>query len=197
MKPYGMGVAKLADTLSISMEESEDLFSKYAKAFPKLNNWLKSQSAKAKRLGYSETFPPCNRKRFYPEMSKVLELRKEARNYQFGSEKSKELWKEIYRIEGQTERNGGNQPIQGTGADVTKEALIAVRNLILEYNKKYDEEVAFLICTVHDAIDAEVRDDIAEEFATQMSELMIDCGNKYVSKVKMGVDTTITKYWVK
>jgi len=30
-----------------------------------------------------------------------------------------------------------------------------------------------------------------------MEKIMIDCGNKYVSKVQMKVDTTITKEWVK
>ena len=84
-----------------------------------------------------------------------------------------------------------------TGADICKEALVEVRNLIIKYNKFYNSEVAYLICTVHDAIDVEVREDLAEKFAEEMSQIMIDCGNKYVSKVKMEVDTTITKVWQK
>lgn len=62
--------------------------------------------------------------------------------------------------------------------------------------KEYSD-TAYLICTVHDAIDVEVREDLAEEFAAKMEKIMIDCGNKYVSKVQMKVDTTITKEWVK
>lgn len=84
-----------------------------------------------------------------------------------------------------------------TGADITKEALVEVRKLIQEYNKAWNSEVAYLICTVHDAIDVEVREDIAEAFAKRMAYIMIECGNKYVSKVKMEVDTTITKFWQK
>lgn len=87
--------------------------------------------------------------------------------------------------------------IQGTGADITKEALVEVRNLIARYNKQYNEEVAFLLCTVHDAIDAEVREDLATVFAEEMADIMIKCGNKYVSKVKMEVDITITDEWCK
>jgi len=196
-KPYGMGPPKLADTLSISIEESEQLFKEYAEAFPKLNKWLEKQSKFAKEKGYSMTFAPCKRKRFYPEINKAKELREKASNYIKGSPESKELWKEIFKIEGQTERNGGNQPIQGSGADITKEALVEVRKLIIEYNKEYKEEVAFLICTVHDAIDVEVREDLALEFSKEMEQIMINCGNKYVSKVQMKVDTTITKEWMK
>ena len=109
----------------------------------------------------------------------------------------KETWKRILTIEGQTERNGGNQPIQGSGADITKEALVEVRRLIQQYNIRYNSEVAFLICTVHDAIDCEVREDLAERFSKDMERVMIECGNKYVTDVKMEADITITKYWTK
>ena len=196
-KPYGMGPPKLADTLGITVEEAAQLFEEYAIAFPKLNKWLASQSKFAKDKGFSQTFAPCKRKRFYPEIEEARKLRLTAKDYIKGSPESKELWSSIFKIEGQIERNGGNQPIQGSGADITKEALVGIRNLILEYNNKYKEQVAYLICTVHDAIDVEVREDLALQFSKEMETIMIDCGNKYVSKVKMKVDTTITKVWQK
>jgi len=84
-----------------------------------------------------------------------------------------------------------------SGADICKEALIVVRDLILTYNKKYSEDVAYLICTVHDAIDVEVREDLAQEFGDKMCDLMIKIGNKYVSKVSMAVDLTCTNEWCK
>lgn len=84
-----------------------------------------------------------------------------------------------------------------TGADITKEALILVRNLIIEYNKRYKENVAYLICTVHDAIDVEVREDLAEQFAQEKKQLMMEAASKYVKSVSIGVDVTITKYWYK
>jgi len=84
-----------------------------------------------------------------------------------------------------------------SGADICKEALVEVRNLVKRYNTKYNEEVAYLICTVHDAIDAEVREDLAELFSKEMCKVMIDVGNKYVKNVEMDVDPTITKTWTK
>lgn len=106
-KPYGMGPNKLADTLSISIEEAETLFKVYGEAFPKLNGWLKKQGQFAKDNMYSVTFAPCKRRRWYPNMSKAKELRA---NIQEGD---KAAWKEIMITEGQTERNGMNHPIQG------------------------------------------------------------------------------------
>jgi len=196
-KPYGMGPPKLADTLQISLEEAEELFLEYGKAFPKLNKWLENQAKLAKRRGYSETFNPCKRKRFFPDLKIAENLRNQASNFIKGSQESKDCWREIFKIEGQVERNGMNMPIQGTGADITKEALIGVRELIQKYNNTYNDSAAYLICTVHDQIDVEVKEDLAEQFAKEMEEIMVQAGNKYVTKVNMKVDTTITKYWQK
>jgi len=196
-KPYGMGPPKLADTLGISLEEADQLFKEYAIAFPKLNRWLDTQGRFAKLNGYSLTFAPCYRRRFYPEMAQAKEARLLVKDIAKGTPEAKELWKKILTIEGQTERNGMNHPIQGSGADITKEALVGVRELIIRYNSEAGEEVAYLLCTVHDAIDVEVREDLAELFAKEMEDIMVACGNKYVTKVNMKVDTTITKMWQK
>lgn len=199
-KPYGMGPPKLADTLQIPLEEAEQLFIEYGKAFPKLNKWLENQAKLGLVRGYSETFSPCKRKRFYPDLEQLPALKEQAKTLVKGSEESRAIWKKIFQIEGQTQRNSMNSPIQGSGADITKEALVGVRNLIDTYNHIYSDNqcnVAYLICTVHDAIDVEVREDLAEQFAKDMERIMIGCGNKYVSKVEMKVDTTITKEWIK
>ena len=190
-KPYGMGPNKLADTLSISIEEAEQLFKVYSDSFPKLNKWLADQGKFAKNHMYSLTFPPCKRRRWYPDMKKAREMRESVQ------EDDRETWKQILMIEGQTERNGMNHPIQGTGADITKEALVGIRSLVLHYNKQYNKEVARMLCTVHDQIDVEVIDEIAQEFADKMKYVMIESGNKYVRDVNMEVDVTITKVWTK
>jgi DNA polymerase-1 len=190
-KPYGMGAPKLADTLGISVEEAEKLFKEYAEAFPKLNKWLENQGKFAVKNAYSLTFAPCKRRRWYPDIKISADLRRTVKKGDKGT------WRQIMIIEGQTQRNGGNSPIQGTGADITKEALIGVRNLITQYNEQNNSEVAYLLCTVHDAIDVEVREDLAEQFSKEMAEVMISAGNKYVSKVKMEVDVTITNEWCK
>jgi DNA polymerase-1 len=106
-KAYGMGTSKLADSLSIPIEESEELFKLYSQAFPRLNSWLKHQGDFAKNNMYSTTFAPCKRRRWYPEMKEARELRK------IVQKGDKDTWRKIMIIEGQTERNGGNQPIQG------------------------------------------------------------------------------------
>ena len=54
-----------------------------------------------------------------------------------------------------------------------------------------------MICTVHDAIDFEIREGLAEKFAKEAADRMIEAGNKYVTKVNMDVDVNITEVWQK
>ena len=190
-KPYGMGTKKLSSELEISIEEAEKLFKDYAESFPKLNKWLENQGNRAKKQGYSVTLGPIPRKRFYPELLESQSLRK---SVQRGD---KETWKKILMAEGQVERNGANSPIQGAGANMIKEALIEVRELTKSYNNRFGANSTNLINTVHDAIDDEVIAEEAKKFAKEKEEIMIEIGNKYVSKVKTEVDTTITKFWTK
>jgi len=182
-----MGPNKLADSLGISIEEAEDLLNKYDKTFPSLMNWLKESGNKAKKDMKAVTEDPCKRIRWFPNLKESAKLRKED---------SKD-WKTILTIEGEAERQGKNHLIQGSGANITKEALIGVRNLINHYNLMYKEEVAFLTGQVHDEINVEAREDIANMFSLDMEKTMIECGNKYVTKVKMKVDTTVTLCWTK
>lgn len=185
-KAYGMGPSKLADKLNIPLDKAIELFNTYEKTFPNLNKWLKEQGELAKTQMYSTTFEPCKRRRWYPQMKEVIKLKE-----------NPETLSEAKKIESKVSRDGGNSPIQGCGADICKEALVGVRNLILAYNKKYNEEVAFLINTVHDAIDCKVRSDLANDFSKDMAAIMVACGNKYVTKVKMEVDITISPCWSK
>ena len=179
-KPYGMGPSKLAATLSIEIEAAEELFRMYAKAFPKLNAWLAGRSKFAKTQGYIPLAAPHKGRRWFPKIHEAVELRKSPNPN----------WSEIMTIEGDIEREGSNTPIQGTGAAIMKEALVETREIL----KNYD---AYLICTAHDQLDIEVREDQAEEVSKVVSEAMVKCGNKYVTKVDMAVDATITDMWEK
>jgi len=175
VKAYGMGPPKLADELEISLEKATELIDKHTKAMPKISAWIKKNGNKAVKEYYSVTLPPSNRRRWYPNLLKGL---------------SKQ---EIEAIR----RQGGNSPVQGTGADICKEALVGVRELVNKYNKEYKSNVAYLLLTVHDQIDVEVREDLKNQFAAEQQEIMQKAAKKYLKKAKMRVDITINKIWTK
>jgi DNA polymerase-1 len=179
---YGMGAQKLATSLRISIKEAEELMDRFAKAFPTVTAWLEDSGLSAKRGMKSVTQDICRRVRWFPNMREAQELRKaEDPN-----------WRRIYIIEGGTEREGKNHLIQGSAANITKEALIEVRNLI-----KSSYPNSYLIGQVHDSIECEVQSTNSEEFAKDMEIVMVRAASKYLTHVRMGVDITVTTCWTK
>lgn len=184
---YGMGYKKLANSLNISEEESKELFDRYERSFPTVMKWLNKAGKMSKRDEKAVTDDLCKRVRWFPDMIKAKEMRR----------RNSQDWKSIFLIEGATEREGKNHLIQGSAANITKEALITIRELIIGYNNKYKEEVAFLIGQIHDSIECEVRDDLSLQFSEEMTQLMREAGNKYLTTLKMDVDVNIDKMWKK
>jgi len=186
-KAYGSGPDSIADKLKIPISEAKELFKLYEKTFPRLTKWLKESGESAKNNMHAATYAPCRRIRWFPKMRVV------AREYASPNPD----YSYISTISGEVEREGANHLVQGAGANVCKEAIIEVRNLIAKYNNKYGKDTVKLICQVHDSIDSECKDEYAKEFAKEKSDIMIAAGNKYVSKVKMETDIAITKHWQK
>ena len=176
-KAYGMGPGKLADTLEISYDKAKELMVKHSKALPKIEKWLNSQGNKALYSKQSRTLAPSKRIRWYPQLKNKSLLSSE----------------ELAEIK----RKGGNSPVQGTGADITKEALVEIRNLINSYNKQYGNKTAYLLLTVHDQIDVEIQDHLVEDCKIQIKRIMEEQANKYLKVAKMRASVTENKMWDK
>lgn len=179
-KPYGMGAYKLASKLNITEEQAEAKLRMHEQAFPDLDRWLKKAAAFGKSSGYILTNPIHKGRRWFPELKQARELRLS----------QMQDWSKIYSIEGSVERKSMNTPIQGTGAIIMKRALSATREILKHYDAK-------LICTVHDQLDIEVREDQAEEVYRKVGEVMEAVGNVFVKHVTMPVDGKITDFWTK
>ena len=172
---YGMGPNKLADTLSISIKEAEELIEKYFNAFPAIGGFLEKLGTYGKMFGYIKTFPPYNRKRWFPNWYPKIWNNKSAKM---------EL--------GSIERASKNTPIQGASADMTKLALIYIRDFI----KKTNAPVK-IVMTVHDQIDTICEIDYADKWVVKMTELMEEAALVVVTNGLLKADTNISKAWEK
>lgn len=179
-KPYGMGPPKLSRKLGISESDAEARLKLHERKFPSLDRYLKKQGEAGKTQGYVITNPIHRGRRWFPKMKIALEER----------QRPNSDWSKIYRVEGSVEREAMNLSIQGSGAVMMKESLVEIREIL----KGYD---GYLINTVHDESNMEVREDQAEEVARVAAEAMSKIGNKYVRHVKMPVDVKITDHWEK
>ncbi len=172
---YGMGPHKLADTLDISIKEAETLIDKYFEAFPSIGGFLDKLGSFGKKYGYIKTFPPYNRRRWFPTWyPRIYQDKSQA--FELGS----------------IERASKNTPIQGASADMTKKAMILIRN----YIKDNDVPVK-IVMTVHDQVDTICKNSYAEEWVTKLTELMEQAALEVVTNGLLKADTNISKSWEK
>lgn len=168
---YGMSAHKLSDTLQIELEEAENLISTYFSAFPKIKHFLTGLGKFGTSHGYIKTFPPYERIRWFdswrPRMDDMREF-------------------------GAIERASKNTPIQGTGADMTKEALVLMRKHILK-----NKLPVKIIMTVHDQIDTIVVEEFAEEWKVIMGSIMEHAALSAIPNGLLKSDTNISKSWEK
>ena len=125
---YGQGPFSLARQLGITREQAKEFIATYFERFSGVRDFLDAQVEMAKELGYVETL--LGRRRYVPELK--------AGNWntrQFG------------------ERVAQNTPIQGTAADMIKQAMLDVQAALDEANAG-----AHMLLQVHDELLLEVPD---------------------------------------
>jgi len=141
---YGMGVTALKQGLGTSREEAQTFYNDYFKTFPELAAYLDGVKAETARCGYTETY--FGRRRYFEGIKSKLPF-----------------------IRAAAERMAINAPIQGTGADITKLALIKVEKFI---HKEGLENDVFPIIQVHDELVYEIRTEEIAKLTEDIKEIM-------------------------
>ena len=172
---YGMGPNKLADTLNIEVEAAKELIEKYFEAFPAIKGFLEKLGNFGKKYGYIKTFPPYNRKRWFTNWYPKIWDNKSS---------SMEL--------GSIERASKNTPIQGASADMTKRALVLMRNHIAGSNAPVK-----LVMTVHDQIDTICSNEYLDEWTVIMKKIMEDAAVEIVTNGLLKAEVTVNSCWTK
>ena len=172
---YGMGPHKLADTLNIPISDAKLLIKKYFASFPAIGGFLNKLANFGKKFGYIKTFPPYNRRRWFDSWYP---------NIWNASESKREL--------GSIERASKNTPIQGASADMTKLALILIREYIA-----ITKCPVKIVMTVHDQIDTICHKDYLNEWTAKIKELMELAANKIVTNGLLKAEVGISDYWQK
>ena len=172
---YGMGPHKLADTLNISVDDAKLLIEKYFTAFPSIKGFLDKLGNFGKKYGYIKTFPPYNRRRWFTNWYPRIWDNKSS---------SMEL--------GSIERASKNTPIQGASADMTKHALILMRQQIRDFDLPVK-----LVMTVHDQIDTICRNDYVDQWKIAMKDLMELAALGIVTNGLLKAEVSVSNCWEK
>lgn len=167
---YGMSAYKFSDRADIPLREAEQIITKYFTVFPKIRYFLHSLGNFGKRNGFIKTYPPFSRKRWFEEWTPDANPSKM----------------------GEIERASMNTPIQGSSADMTKLALVYVRN----YIRKYQVPV-LLVMTVHDQIDTIAHKDYAQEWKSTLESIMEKAAMRVIKNGLLKAETSVSEVWKK
>jgi len=165
---YGMGPGSLARQIGVTPEVGKEYLDKYFKIFPHVRSFLDTVAKNAVSKGWSKT--PAGRKRWYniPDKSEP----------------------DYNRRISQIQREAKNHPIQGTNADVTKYALVFMKDRL-----KKEGVDGFVTHTVHDEVVCEVREDQAQDWSLLQQEEMIRAGELIIKKVPVKSEPFVGDVW--
>jgi DNA polymerase-1 len=158
---YGMSAFGLSKQLHIARKEASQYMKQYFAQYPKVKGFIDEVKARAAEQGYLDTL--LGRRLYFPEINN--------RNA---------------RVRAGAERAAINAPMQGTAADIIKQAMLAV---FAEVQGAKDIK---LIMQVHDELVFEVQQDVAQSWADRIKELM---ENVVELAVPLVVDYGIGNNW--
>jgi DNA polymerase-1 len=204
---YGGTGITIAQNLNVSLEEGEEVYKAYFKAFPGLANYFKQEKASALKLGYIQFNTVSGRKCFIPFFDEYQKLHNEIYNTEGfwedykahklrNSDKFRDYFKPVVRQyfmkKGEIERMSLNYPIQGSSADITKLAGVYFFRYLRENDLIFK---VLLPNVVHDEWIVEASEELAPEICKVLQECMEKAGDVFCKIVKLRADPQITKYW--
>lgn len=159
---YGKTPYTLSKDLSISVEEARKFIDSYFGLYAGVNDWIKKTIEEAEVTGFVETM--WKRRRYIPDLTSTnTRLREAAR------------------------RVAINAPIQGTAADMMKQAMINVDQWLVS-----EELTSRILLQVHDELILDVPTTESVYVGDRISEIM---ATAMPLSVPIVVDTAIGKTW--
>jgi DNA polymerase-1 len=159
---YGQGAFGLAEQLGISRTDAKNYITTYFERFHKVKGYLDSLREECEEKGYTETI--LGRKRTLKDINSSNRMMKSM-----------------------AERMAINTPIQGTAADIIKQAMMDIDTALVEGGYKSQ-----MLLQVHDELIFEVPEDEVEKMKKLVREKM---ENAVDLKVPLKVDMGIGSNW--
>jgi len=189
---FGGTEFSLSKDLKISVEEAKELIDNFYKGFPQLKKFFDASQNFGLSHGYILTNNYIKRRRWFQEYEDYLMYKEKAK--QRGG--SLDYFKRYKKLEGSIGRKSMNTPIQGTAGDMTKLALVFIRDKLLEEGiRPVKDAKAKLVNVVHDECSIEIPEDETDHYAKIQRDSMEAAVNLLVDKVEIPVDQEISNHW--
>jgi DNA polymerase-1 len=159
---YGLSSYGLATQLDLTPPAAQDLMDRYFERFGGIRDYLKTVVEEARKVGYTETV--MGRRRYLPDLMHDNRQRREV-----------------------AERMALNAPIQGSAADIIKQAMLNVQDALVQggYTSR-------LLLQVHDELILEVVTSEIEQVSQLVREQM---GKAFPLRAPLDVSVGVGKSW--
>lgn len=164
---YGMSVFGFSEAAGIERDDARKFIDEYMNKFEGIAKYMRETKEFAKKNGFVET--ELGRRRYIPEINSP--------NFQ---------------VQNAGERMAINMPIQGMAADIVKLAMISAHTNLLRIKSELNPNDIRMILQVHDEIILEVKENIADEVAKKVKEIM---ENVYRLKVPLVANVKVGDNW--
>lgn len=186
---YGGTAFTLKDDLECTQEEAQELIDYLQSRTPKKLEYFKKLQAFVEQKGYIHSVKRLNVITYFYGFKEYTELK--SIPYE---EKSREQIKRFYRLKGEMERFAMNNPIQNSGAIMTKLAHIYFDRKLEENNL---QNIAWVVNCVHDEIIVDCNKEYSEIVSKLLKQCMIDAGAQLCKIIPMKADPIIADCWEK
>jgi DNA polymerase I len=159
---YGISAFGLSQRLNITRSEAADLIRGYFESYPMVKVYMDRAIQNAKEKGFVETL--LGRRRFLPDIHSVNAI-----------------------VRGVAERNAINAPIQGSAADIIKQAMVNIQKRLRNKFK------SVMILQVHDEL---IFDVVFEELEEIKKIVKYEMENAIKLKVPLIVDIGSGNNWL-
>lgn len=206
---YGGSAYTLQTDLSCDESTANSIIEALNQAYYNQTLWQVAKMKKALDLGYIEFNDVTKAKYFWSELKSIkgellslgyfintysnvkkpfISKHPQLKAQMYNPERIKEIRKEF----GKFLRCCQNYPIQATGANIMKQAIINITEKLTASG--IDVQI---VNTVHDEIVLEVEDSIVNDVMELVRKEMIKAGNRFIKSCEIKVDISASKCWSK
>lgn len=180
MGPFTMWENMVGNGATITLEETKRHYKNYCEEFATGISFLRNSGKEALEKGWLANLSGRRRYWFTPDPTDLTK-------FPMGQDDNLYLGRC-----GSIEREGGNFRIQSVNADITKYAMVLIRN----YKKKHKVRTEF-VNQIYDEIVTRTHKDDSPEFAVVKKRLMIEAAQAYLKRIPMEVEGETGPCWTK
>lgn len=201
---YGGQDSTLIRNYGLSAPRAKEIYENYMSGFAGLKRYQDFRRKDVMRKGYILLSPITGHKAYiydYDELKFQMEKQEEDGFWDYYREMKRDApecdtvqgVRRLARRKAESEKQSINYPIQAAGALCFKLASIKLFNWLLKNDLLF--KVKYCI-PVHDEINLEAPEEIAQEVAETLVKCMISAGKPFCTRAHLGADVEIGNHWI-